>query len=490
MLQESVINKILSNGESKGADFVEVYAEANLGKDFVFDNAQLDNVSTSKSQGAGIRVSVGSQMGFAHTGDLSERSLLAAVESALASAKALKSFSDRGKSVDINHKGFGPANSQLNGEFGQDSEKELAVTEDIIEKLREADEIARAMDGRVSNVSARCMTSAKTKQVVNNLGTNETSTLERTRFITQVSVSQNGEVQNGFMAPGRTVGKEYFNLIDTKELTEIAAKRALTLLEARPAPSGQFPVILAQGAGGVLFHEACGHGLEADHILRDPSSFAGKVGQKVANEQVTLIDDGTFLSNEGVGDWGTEGIDDEGYSSQRHVLIENGVLTDYMWDSLRANEQNGGDDFGGYLNSLEAGLRVGNGRRQSYKHLPMVRMTNTFVDRGELEPEDIIADTKYGIYIVDLSGGQVNTITGDFVFGMSEAYLIEDGKITAPLKPAQLIGNGPEVLQLVDAVGNDFATWSGTCGKNGQSVPVSSGQPTLRVAKMTVGGTG
>lgn len=483
ILDQQIIDEILEKGESGGADFVEVYAESGLGKEINYDNKKLETVSTSLSQGVGIRVGVGSQIGFSHTGNLTPESLLRTLNSALVSANSLRSFSNQGKQVEIKYRDLETNVADI------DHEIELASTENIIEKLKESDDLGRSLDARISNVNSMCLTSNKVKQVANNFGKSQTSTQQRTRFITRISAFQDGEVQNGLMAPGRIAGKDYFDLIDSNELTEVAARRALTLLEAKPAPSGQFPVVLAKGAGGVLFHEACGHGLEADHILRDPSPFRDKVGQKVANDQVTLLDDGTFLSEEGVGDWGTQAIDDEGYEAKSHTLIENGVLTDYMWDSLRANEQEQGKDFGGYLSNLEANLRIGNGRRQNFRYMPMVRMTNTFVARGTLNPEDIIADTKYGIYIADLSGGQVNTITGDFVFGMSEAYLIENGKITTPLKPAQLIGNGPEVLRLIDAVGNDFATWSGTCGKNGQSVPVSSGQPTLRVSKMTVGGT-
>jgi TldD protein len=229
-------------------------------------------------------------------------------------------------------------------------------------------------------------------------------------------------------------------------------------------------VVLRRGAGGVLFHEACGHGLEADLVEKDASVFRGRVGQQVASPLVTLVDDGTYAR-----EWGTYAIDDEGAPAQRNVLIDHGVLTDYMWDLVRARK---------------AGrASTGNGRRETYQHLPMVRMTNTFLLAGDDDPDDIIRDTGTGLYCVALGGGQVDTATGDFVFGITEAYMIEDGEVTEPIRAAQLIGNGPETLRLVDAVGRDFDTWAGTCGKSGQGVPVSSGQPTLRVAELTVGGT-
>jgi TldD protein len=270
---------------------------------------------------------------------------------------------------------------------------------------------------------------------------------------------------------GRTIGFEVFDDYDVEDMARQAAQRAITKLNARPAPSGSIPVVIKQGTGGVLFHEACGHGLEADHIAKGASVFAGKVGELVAAPSVTLVDDGTMSE-----EWGAISIDDEGKPSQRNVLIQDGVLTDYMWDFLRARK--------------EGRRSSGNGRRQSYQHLPMVRMTNTYVLGGTDDPDEIIRSTDYGVYVVQLGGGQVNTATGDFVFGMTEAFLIEKGEITEPLRESNLIGNGPQVLRDIDALGNDFAMgMPGTCGKDGQGVPVGDGQPTLRVRALTVGGT-
>jgi TldD protein len=249
------------------------------------------------------------------------------------------------------------------------------------------------------------------------------------------------------------------------------AQQALTKLGARPAPSGAMPVVIGPGGGGVLFHEACGHGLEADLVGKGASVFKDRVGQLVASPLVTLVDDGTMAE-----EWGAFAIDDEGTPAQRNVLIEDGVLTDYMWDHLRSRK--------------EGRARSGNGRRQSYQHLPMVRMTNTYLLAGADEPDDIIAGTESGVYVKELGGGQVNTATGDFVFGMTEAYLIEGGRITEPIREGNLIGNGPEVLTRIEAVGNDFAMGHpGMCGKDGQGVPVGDGVPTLRVTELTVGGT-
>jgi TldD protein len=245
----------------------------------------------------------------------------------------------------------------------------------------------------------------------------------------------------------------------------------VTKLAARPAPSGQMTVVIGSGGGGVMFHEACGHGLEADLVEKGASVFAGRIGEQVASPLVTLVDDGTMG-----GEWGCFAVDDEGHPAQRNVLIEDGVLVDYMWDGLRARK--------------DGRRSSGNGRRQSYQHLPMVRMTNTYLLGGTDSADDIVAGTESGVYIAHLGGGQVNTATGDFVFGMTEAYLIEGGEITEPLREGNLIGNGPQVLRNIDAVADDFAMGPpGTCGKDGQGVPVGDGVPTLRVHGLTIGGT-
>jgi len=294
-----------------------------------------------------------------------------------------------------------------------------------------------------------------------------------TRVLVRVSAVADGDtgMQTGYQTLGHTRGWEVFDEIDVDELARAAAAQATTKLRARPAPSGAMPVVIKNGTGGVLFHEACGHGLEADHVAKGASVYAGKVGALVANPLVTLVDDGTLA-----GEWGTIAVDDEGHPTQRNVLIENGVLTDYMWDRVRAHKQ--------------GRQQSGNGRRQSYMHLPMVRMTNTFVLDGPDDPADIVASTERGVYVAKLGGGQVNTANGDFVFGMTEAYLIENGEITEPLRDGNLIGNGPKVLEDIDMLGNDFAMGSpGTCGKDGQGVPVGDGQPTLRVKALTIGGT-
>ena len=251
----------------------------------------------------------------------------------------------------------------------------------------------------------------------------------RTRFsVSCVALGDTG-MQTGYETAARTLGFELFDEVSVEELARTAAAQATGQADRPgPAPSGELPVVLAGGSGGILFHEACGHGLEADHIVKNASVYTGKVGQQVASPLVTLVDDGTVGS-----EWGTFGVDDEGRPAQRNVLIEDGVLTDYLWDFLRARK--------------EGRVSSGNGRRQSYRDLPMVRMTNTFLLPGDADADEIVAQTPRGVYVAKLGGGQVNTTTGDFVFGTTMAYLIEDGVITEPLRDANLIGNGPEILQ-------------------------------------------
>jgi TldD protein len=398
---------------------------------------------------------VGETTGFAHTAELTQDGLIAAARAAAAVAR-----------------GGGPV-SVVPFDAGKPG-RELRVHEvekgRKIELLARADEAARSIAGSVRQVSASYGDSRRRVLIATSDGLLVSDATVRTRFgVSCVAIGDTG-MQTGYETVARTVGFELFDDTDVEELARIAARRAVTKLSARPAPSGELPLVIASGSGGILFHEACGHGLEADHIVKDASAYAGRLGELVASPLVTLVDDGTVGT-----EWGTFGIDDEGNEAQRNVLIDHGVLTSYMWDKLRARK--------------EGRTSSGNGRRQSYRHLPMVRMTNTFITNGSDDPDAIVADTPSGVYVARLGGGQVNTATGDFVFGTTEAYLIENGRITEPLRDANLIGNGPEVLSRIDAVAGDFDMCPGTCGKDGQSVPVGCGQPTLRVTAVTIGGT-
>ena len=409
----------------------------------------------------GIRVIAGETTGFAHTSDLSERGLSAAAEAASAAARQGGGGT---RTVALTRSTVTPINAI-------DRYPDEVTKTAKVELLKRIDDAARAAGPAIVQVSAGYGDSRKRVLIANSDGLLTDD--EVVRCLLRISAVADGDtgMQTGFQSMGHTIGFEVFDVVDVEELARDAARQAITKLEARPAPSGSVPVVIQHGTGGVLFHEACGHGLEADHVAKGSSVYKGKTGQLVASPLVTVVDDGTMA-----GEWGTLTVDDEGHRTQRNVLIQDGVLTDYMYDFIRSRK--------------EGRTPSGNGRRQSYMHLPMVRMTNTFVTDGDSEPDDIISSTESGVYIAKLGGGQVNTASGDFVFGMSEAYLIEDGKITEPLREANLIGNGPQALRDIDMVGNDFAMGGpGTCGKDGQGVPVGTGQPTLRVAAMTIGGT-
>jgi TldD protein len=440
----------------RGAEFAEVFCEDRVNRSASLDDGRVEELSTGAERGAGIRVVVGGTTGFAHTADLSEASLINAARTAASVARGGAS-----KTVALGS----PQHHRAHQSRGIDA----VATAEKLALLKRVDELARSEGGAITQVQAGYLEGRRRILVANSDGIFSTDDQVRTRFNVVCVASGDTGLQTGFESVAHTRGFEMFEDIDVDEMARLAARRAITKLSARPAPSGELPVVLAN-AGGVLFHEACGHGLEADHIVKDSSVYAGKVGELVASPLVTLVDDGSMT-----GEWGYSSIDDEGHPAGRNVLIENGILTDYMWDMLRARK--------------EGRPSSGNGRRQSYQHLPMVRMTNTFVMEGAEDPDDIVAQTSHGVYVAKLGGGQVNTATGDFVFGTTEAYLIENGKITAPLRDVNMVGNGPEVLRSIDAVGSDFSMVPGTCGKQGQGVAVGCGQPTLRLAGITFGGT-
>jgi TldD protein len=457
----SVLSRVLAKGRSTGAGFSEVFIEDKRSMGASLDDGLVEQVSSGRDSGAGIRVINGETTGFAYTADLSEAGLMAAAGAAAAAASS----------------GDGGTHTVSLGTAKRHPVNTVRIAPQSVPKARKvellmiANDAARGIDSSIVQVSAGYSDATRRILIANSDGVFATD--EQVRTIFRVSAVANGDagMQTGYDSLGHTIGFELFEEENINELAERAARQAVTKLRARPAPSGALQVVIKCGSGGVLFHEACGHGLEADLVARGASVYANRVGDQVASPLVTLIDDGT-MSRE----WGAIGIDDEGHESQRNVLIKDGVLTDYMWDHIRAGK--------------EGRAPSGNGRRQSYEHLPMVRMTNTFVLNGQDEPDDIVRATEYGVYVAKLGGGQVNTASGDFVFGMTEAYLIENGQITEPLRESNLIGNGPQVLADIDMLGNDFAMGNpGMCGKDGQGVPVGDGQPTLRVKSLTIGGT-
>jgi len=462
MLEETVIQRVLGTALRTGGDFAEIFVEDRRSSSAHYDDGKVEELTSGRDRGAGVRVVVGDTTGYAHTADLSETGLRAAAEAASGVARG-GDGGTRVVALERRHAKAPYEPTVLSEEV--DKRRKVAL-------LARADDAARSAGAAVSQVSAGYGDSRRQTLVANSDGLLATSDVVRTRFGVSTVAQGDTGMQTGYEGVGRTMGFEMFDDVDVEAIARTSADRAVAKLAARPAPSGLLPVVIGAGRGAVLFHEACGHGFEADAIEKQASVYHGRVGEVVASPQVTLVDDGTMGRQ-----WGAYAIDDEGRPAQRNVLIDEGVLTDYMWDLLRARKA-------GRLSS-------GNGRRQSYHHLPMVRMTNTYLLAGEEDPAELVRQTPYGVYVAHLGGGQVNTATGDFVFGMTEAYLIENGEVTQPLRDANLIGNGPEVLSNIDAVANDFAMaeGGGTCGKWGQSVPVGMGQPTLRITGVTVGGT-
>lgn len=446
-----------------GADDGELYLEHRTTESYVFDDGRLKQASGDTSQGFGLRAVKGETTAYAHSAELSD----AALKRAGATVRAVD---------------FGQANvnAKLEPAFGANRhlytgdnplaeiafEKKLAV-------LQEIDAYLRAKDARVKQVSATLAATHQHIQILRADGRNAHDARPLVRLSVQVVVGDGVKMESGSSGAGGRV--MYDGLLEPsgwRAVADEALRQAFVNLEARPAPAGELPVVLGAGWCGVLLHEAVGHGLEGDFNRKGSSTFSGRIGEQVAAKGVTVVDDGTFENRRG-----SLTIDDEGTPTQRNVLIEDGILKGYIQDRLNAR--------------LMGVAATGNGRRESYAHQPMPRMTNTFMLGGNAVKEEMIASVKRGIYAAYLGGGQVDITSGKFVFNATEAYMIENGKITAPIKGATLIGSGPEIMGRITAIGNDMALdpGIGTCGKSGQSVPVGVGQPSLLISAMTVGGT-
>jgi TldD protein len=340
----------------------------------------------------------------------------------------------------------------------------------VVEYLGHCDEAARGESKDIRQVTAVHNASVEDSLLVNSLGEVRVDSCHRTRLVVQVVASRDGVIQVGQEAPGALAGSDFYVKHDPASFALTAARRALVMLDAKPSPTGKMAVVMNSGTGGVLLHEACGHGLEIDQVHKGASVYAGKVGQVVASPVVTASDNPTLP-----GLWGSYEYDDEGTPARHTVLIEKGVLREFLYARHEAMKD-----------SRES---TGNGRRQSFRYAPIPRMSNTYIEPGDSDAADLIASTGKGLYAHKMGGGQVDPATGDYVFGVSEGYLIENGKIAAPVRGAVLIGNGPRTLEMIDAVGNDLSFEEGTCGKDGQGVPVTTGGPTFRIAELTVGGT-
>lgn len=458
-LTPDVVGGVLSEALRTGGGFGELFAEVRRSTVIRLDDGRIEEVVSGADRGAGIRVFHGEAQAYAFSNRLDPRALLNAATTAASAVRG----AEAGRVADLR---AGPI---LEHDVTSPTE---GISEDRkVAWLQEAEDAARSFDPSVRQVLVSYGDTLQTVLVANSEGVWRQEVRPRIRLGVQVVATADGVSQTGFEGPAALAGAEMFERFPPAQTGERAASQAVAMLAGRPAPAGEMAVVVAPGGGGVLFHEACGHGLEIDHIHKDASVYRGRRGDALASPLVTGVDDATVE-----GAWGSFAIDDEGEQAQRTLLFDGGELVGYLYDR-RGAERDGVPS-------------TGNGRRQSYAHLPVPRMTNSYILPGHSRGADVVADTSRGLYAKTLGGGQVNPATGDFVFGVAEGYLIEGGRITSAVRGANLIGNGPQILRLIDAVGDDFETRDGICGKEGQAVPVSNGSPTLRIARMTVGGTG
>jgi TldD protein len=461
-LVEHDLDRLLGRLTSSAVDAADIYFQSSRLQSWVLEDGIIKDGNFSIEQGAGLRAVSGEKTGFAYSDELQFPALAAAAEAARAIARG-----GREARVKIGH---APATRQL---YAPINPIESLADPDKVALLHRVDDEARRCDPRVREVTASLVAVQDTVLVLADDGTLAADIRPLIRLNVNVIVEQDGRREQGSSGGGARADLGYF-LAEDRALgyAREAVRLALTNLDAEEAPAGTMTVVLGAGWPGVLLHEAIGHGLEGDFNRKGSSAFAGRIGERVAAPGVTVVDDGTLAGRRG-----SLNMDDEGTITQNSVLIEDGILRGYMQDKLNAR--------------LTGSVPTGNGRRESYAHLPMPRMTNTYMLAGRHDPAEIIASVEKGLYAVNFGGGQVDITSGKFVFSTSEAYLIENGKIGRPVKGATLIGNGPDVLTRVSMIGNDLKLDEGvgTCGKEGQSVPVGVGQPTLRVDALTVGGT-
>ena len=458
MISKEICQRILGRAMASGGDFAELFAEYSMGHTIHMIDSKVDAANDAVTAGAAVRVYKGLRSVMATTVDTSEDGLL---HCAAQAADAL-GHSDAPIDIVLKERMFGDIHpvkivpsSVSNGEK--------------VEVLKQAYFAAKDYHEAVRQVSAALGDTDRQILVANTEGLYTTDRQIRTRLALSAVAEMNGETQTGTFNPGSRMGMEMFETVDPASIGIRAAKQAVTMAGAGYCPAGVMPVAIAGGFGGVIFHEACAHSLEATFVAYGRSKFAGKLGQQIANPKLTAIDDGTIPNG-----WGSVNIDDEGHPAQRNVLIENGILKSYMIDRM------GGRRMGM--------APTGNARRQSYSYTPTSRMTNTFIAPGQDRDEDIIGSIDYGLYAKEMGGGSVNPVTGEFNFGVDEGYMIRNGKICEPVRGACLVGEGTQILMDIDMVGKGLEMGQGMCGSSSGAIPTSVGQPLIRVSSITVGG--
>ena len=461
MISKKLAIEVLNIATSTGADFAEIYLEENNSSSIALDNGKVESCQDALTYGAGIRLLKDLQSVYGYTNDISRKGL-----SKLAESLAASFHDERIVTVEkISKVRQGTRNLPKIKYSDYPKEK-------IIAMLQEASETCLNYDEKIVRCKASFGCNYKDVEIFNSNGKQFNDVHSRGRAYLMAIAAKPGAIETGGVGPGAQKGMEFFlEDVDLNEEAKKIAQTALTMLDAKECPSGKMPVIIGNGFGGVIFHEACGHSLEASAVSKGLSVFAGKKGTKIASDIVSAVDDGTID-----GGWGSGNIDDEGNPTHRNLLIKNGVLNSYLVD-----------DF----NGRRMGEK-GNGatRRESYRFEPTSRMSNTFILGGDSTPEEIIANTKFGLYAKSMGGGSVNPATGEFNFAVNEGYIVENGKISYPVKGATLIGSGKEVLLHIDMIGNDLLRAQGMCGAASGSIPADVGQPTIRVSEITVGGRG
>jgi TldD protein len=457
------LNELLGVALGRGGDYADLYFEYRTSNSVNIEEQIVKSASKSVIQGVGVRVIIGDKTGYAYTDEIAIDAIRHAAETASHIARSGGTKQVVGVNATPNRHNLYPVQTPVSS----------VEVKRKIELIRQGDLAAREFDSRIREVQSSVSDELKYVMIASSDGRLTGDVRPMGRFAISCIADDDGNLQVGRAGGGGRVGIDFFEgEMSSRQFAIEAARQAIIQLEALDAPVGKMEVVLGPGWPGILLHEAVGHGLESDFNRKQSSAFSGLIGQQVASELCTVVDDGTIPDRRG-----SLNIDDEGYPTSRTVLIEKGILRGYLSDYLNAG--------------LMGSERTGNGRRQSYKHIPLPRMTNTFMLAGEDAKEDIIRSVKRGLYAVEFGGGQVDITSGEFAFSASEAYLIEDGKVTAPIKGATLRGNGPEALKHVTAVGNDLKLdpGIGICGKDGQSVPVGVGLPTIKISEMTVGGT-
>lgn len=458
MINKGILEKVLKCALNTGGDFAEVFIEDTSRNSIIHQDGKLEKALSGRDYGAGVRIFMGFRSVYAYTNDVSEQGLLRTAEKA---AAALNGSPD-GKDIVLVDQ---PFRVITNYKTMPVASLNLQKTE----KVREAYAAAKAYHSEISQVLVNYGDVHQHIQVANSEGNHWQDERVRTRLVVQCVASDENGMQTGMEGPGRQMGMEFFEHVDTVAAAREAARSAVTMLKAPECPAGVMTVAIDNGFGGVIFHEACGHALEATAVAKGNSVFCGKLGQQIACKKLTAIDDGTIPNA-----WGSLNIDDEGTPSKKNVLIEDGILKGYMIDKMGARRM---------------GLApTGSGRRQSYKFAPTSRMTNTYIAAGNDDEKEIISSMAEGLYAKKMGGGSVNPVTGEFNFAVSEGYLVKNGEITSPVRGATLIGKGEEVLMKIDRIGKNLAMGQGMCGSISGSIPTNVGQPMIRVCEMTVGG--